>query len=289
MDPKFEMLLRLGDNALVLSQQLGAWCGHGPALEEDLALTNVALDLLGQARLWLSYAGEVEGLGRDEDVLAYLRDSGEFRNLLLVEQPNGHYGDTTMRQVLFDAWHQHLLAALTDSADPRITEIAHKAVKEVRYHLERSARLVAALGDGSTLSHGRMQAALDRLWPYTQEWFESDPVDFACAAQNITPAAQSLAEPWRATVEAVLARATLQMSAYLGHQRGGRQGVHSEHLGFARRAAVRPAGISGCKIVDVVLTSARVGTEQVLQWLDEVMDPELPAWCPLSAWVSCAR
>ncbi len=231
MDPKFETLLRLGDNALVLSQQLGAWCGHGPALEEDLALTNVALDLLGQARLWLSYAGEVEGKGRDEDALAYLRDGGAFRNLLLVEQPNGHYGDTVMRQFLFDAWHQHLLAGLAQSNDARIAEIAQKAAKEVRYHVQRSAHLVVALGDGTVLSHDRMQASLERLWPYTQEWFESDPVDAACTEMGIAPAAATLAAPWRASVEAVLARATLTMPAYTGHQRGGRLGVHTEHLG----------------------------------------------------------
>jgi ring-1,2-phenylacetyl-CoA epoxidase subunit PaaC len=231
MDPKFEYLLRLGDNALVLSQQLGAWCGHGPALEEDLALTNVALDMLGQARLWLSYAGEVEGKGRDEDALAYLRDGGGFRNLLLVEQPNGHYGDTVMRQFLFDAWHQHLLAGLAQSSDARIAEIAQKAAKEVRYHLQRSAHLVVALGDGTALSHDRMQASLEQLWPYTQEWFESDPVDAACAQSGIAPAAATLAAPWRASIEAVLARATLQIPAYVGHQRGGRQGVHTEHLG----------------------------------------------------------
>ena len=231
MDPKFDYLLRLGDNALVLSQQLGAWCGHGPALEEDLALTNVALDLLGQARLWLGYAGEVEGKGRDEDALAYLRDGAAFRNLLLVEQPNGHYGDTLMRQFLFDAWHQPLLLALASSSDPRIAEIASKAAKEVRYHLQRSAQLVIALGDGTAESHGRMQAALERLWPFTQEWFESDPVDAACARQGLAPAADSLAAPWRASVEAVLARATLEMPTVVGHQRGGRQGVHSEYLG----------------------------------------------------------
>ena len=231
VDPKFEYLLRLGDNALVLSQQLGAWCGHGPALEEDLALTNVALDLLGQARLWLSYAGEVEGKGRDEDALAYLRDGAAFRNLLLVEQPNGHYGDTLMRQFLFDAWHQPLLLALAASSDPRIAEIANKASKEARYHLQRSAQLVIALGDGTDDSHARMQASLERLWPFTQEWFESDPVDAQCAAQGLAPAADSLAAPWRASVEAVLTRATLQMPTVVGHQRGGRQGVHSEYLG----------------------------------------------------------
>ena len=230
-DHKFETLLRLGDNALVLSQQLGAWCGHGPALEEDLALTNVALDLLGQARMWLSYAGEVEGKGRDEDALAYLRDGGEFRNLLLVELPNGHYGDTVMRQFLFDAWHQHLLAGLSRSSDPRIAEIAQKAAKEVRYHVQRSAGLVIALGDGTQLSHDRMQASLERLWPYTQEWFESDPIDAWCADQALAPAAPTLAGPWRASVEAVLAQATLAMPEVVGHQRGGRQGNHTEHLG----------------------------------------------------------
>lgn len=231
MDPKFDYLLRLGDNCLVLSQQLGLWCGHGPALEEDMALTNVALDLLGQARLWLAYAGEVEGLGRDEDALAYQRDGCEFRNLLLVEQPNGHYGDTVLRQFLFDTWHLHLLNALVQSRDTRIADIAQKAVKEVRYHVERSAGLVVALGDGTTLSHARMQAALEQLWPYTQEWFESDAVDLWCAEHGIVPLAATLATPWHATVDAVLARATLAKPDYVGHQRGGLQGVHSEHLG----------------------------------------------------------
>ena len=231
MNPKFEYLLRLGDNCLVLSQQLAAWCGHGPALEEDLALTNVALDLLGQARLWLSYAGEVEGRGRDEDALAYGRDGFDFRNLLLVEQPNGHYGDTVARQFLFDAWHQHLLADLSQSSDTRIAEIAQKAAKEVRYHVERSAGLMIALGDGTEASHARMQAALEKLWPYTNEWFESDAVDAHCAAEGLAPVAPSLAAPWRASVDAVLARATLVMPGDTGHQRGGRQGVHSEHLG----------------------------------------------------------
>jgi ring-1,2-phenylacetyl-CoA epoxidase subunit PaaC len=231
MSFKFQYLLRLGDNCLILSQQLAHWCGHGPALEEDLALTNVALDLLGQARLWLSYAGEVEGQGRDEDALAYGRDGPDFRNLLLVEQPNGHYGDTIMRQFLFDAWHQHLLAGLARSSDARMADIAQKTVKEVRYHLERSAGLVIALGDGTEESHTRMQAALNKLWPYTNEWFEADAVDTQCAANGLAPAAQSLSAPWQRTVQPVLERATLAMPAYSGHQRGGKQGLHSEHLG----------------------------------------------------------
>ena len=205
MAEKFDYLLRLGDNCLVLSQQLSAWCGHGPALEEDLALTNTALDLLVQARLWLSYAGEVEGAGRDEDALAYHRDAAEFRNLLIVELPNGHYGNTIARQFLFDVWHLQLLVGLCKSRDKRIADIAQKSVKESRYHAERSAGLLVALGDGTTLSHERMQGAIDKLWPYTQEWFESDAVDAQCALEGLCPAASSLAEQWCGTVKAILA------------------------------------------------------------------------------------
>jgi ring-1,2-phenylacetyl-CoA epoxidase subunit PaaC len=227
---KFEYLLRLGDNCLVLSQQLSAWCGHGPALEEDLALTNTALDLLGQARLWLSYAGEVEGAGRDEDALAYHRDAPEFRNLLIVEQPNGHYGNTIARQFLFDVWHQQLLAGLCQSSDSRIADIAQKSVKEVRYHIERSAGLMLALGDGTALSRERMQGAVNKLWPYAQEWFESDAVDEQCAREGMCPSASSLAQAWHASVKAVLMRATLTMPEGIGHQKGGKRGLHTEHL-----------------------------------------------------------
>ncbi len=230
MTAKFEYLLRLGDNCLVLSQRLSAWCGHGPALEEDLALTNTALDLLGQARLWLSYAGEVEGAGRDEDALAYHRDAPDFRNLLIAELPNGHYGDTIARQFLFDVWHQQLLAGLCQSSDRRIADIAQKSVKESRYHVERSAGLVVALGDGTALSRERMQGAIDKLWPYAQEWFESDDIDAHCAAVGLCPAASSLAEPWHHAVKTVLTRATLAMPDYTGHQKGGKRGLHTEHL-----------------------------------------------------------
>jgi ring-1,2-phenylacetyl-CoA epoxidase subunit PaaC len=230
MTAKFEYLLRLGDNCLVLSQQLSAWCGHGPALEEDLALTNTALDLLGQARLWLSYAGEVEGAARDEDALAYHRDAPEFRNLLILEQPNGHYGNTIARQFLFDVWHQQLLAGLCKSTDSRIADIAEKSVKEVRYHVERSAGLLVALGDGTALSRERMQGAIDKLWPYAHEWFESDAVDAQCAGEGLCPAASSLEDHWHSTVKAVLERATLTMPNYAGHQKGGKRGLHTEHL-----------------------------------------------------------
>lgn len=230
MTAKFEYLLRLGDNCLVLSQQLSSWCGHGPALEEDLALTNTALDLLGQARLWLAYAGEVEGEGRDEDALAYHRDANEFRNLLILEQPNGHYGDTIARQFLFDVWHQQLLAGLCQSSDVRMAEIAEKSVKESRYHLERSAGLMVSLGDGTALSRERMQGAIDKLWPYAHEWFESDDIDAQCAAVGLCPAASSLADHWHHAVKTVLTRATLAMPDYTGHQKGGKRGLHTEHL-----------------------------------------------------------
>lgn len=230
MTAKFEYLLRLGDNCLVLSQQLSAWCGHGPALEEDLALTNTALDLLGQARLWLSYAGEVEGAGRDEDALAYHRDAHQFRNLLIAEQPNGHYGNTIARQFLFDVWHQQLLMGLCKSGDTRMADIAQKSIKEVRYHVERSAGLMVALGDGTALGRERMQSAVDKLWPFAHEWFESDAVDKQCAREGLCPAADSLADHWQASVKTVLDRATLAMPDYFGHQKGGKRGLHTEHL-----------------------------------------------------------
>src|SRR5262249_4579789 len=176
----FEYLLRLGDNALVLAQRLGEWVGHGPVLEEDIALTNVGLDVLGQARLWLSYAGEVEarfaGIGRGEDALAFLRESGSFRNLLLVERPNGNSADTMARQFYFDQWHRLLLYALARSRDERIADIAAKALKEVTYHAERSADWVIRLGDGTDESHGKMQAAIDELWTYTGEMFQADDI-----------------------------------------------------------------------------------------------------------------
>src|SRR6516225_230701 len=177
----FDYLLRLADSDLVLAQRLGEWVGKGPVLEEDIALTNVGLDLIGQARLWYAYAGEVEarysGGGRAEDQLAFLRDGDAYRNLQLAEQPNGNYADTIARQFYFDAWHLRLLHALTTSRDARVAEIAAKAMKEVAYHAERSADWVVRLGDGTEVSHARMQAALDDMWPYTGEMFAVDTVE----------------------------------------------------------------------------------------------------------------
>jgi ring-1,2-phenylacetyl-CoA epoxidase subunit PaaC len=231
----FEYLLRLADSDLILAQRLGEWVGHGPVLEEDIALTNVGLDLLGQARLWYAYAGEVEARfaarGRSEDELAFLRDSSGFRNLLLVEQPNGDYAQTMGRQFYFDTWHQLLLAGLAGSADPRIAGIAAKAAKEVQYHAERSADWVIRLGDGTDESHARMQAAIDDLWMYTGEMFDADDTELALASEGIARDMRALAPPWREAVGIVLAEATLDMPGEVSMQRGGKRGVHTEHFG----------------------------------------------------------
>jgi len=235
----FQYLLRLGDTPLVLAQRLGEWVGKGPIVEEDIASTNVGLDLLGQARLWLSYASEVEarvrGNGRGEDELAFLRDAGEFRNLLIAEQPNGSYADTIARQFLFDTWHALALDALTRSTDGRIADIAAKAAKEVAYHVDRSGDWVIRLGDGTELSHARMQSAVDGLWMYTGEMFITDAVDAMLIDCGVAADFRLLEAPWRASVASVLAEATLAVPRDVFMQgakgRGGKQGRHTEHLG----------------------------------------------------------
>jgi ring-1,2-phenylacetyl-CoA epoxidase subunit PaaC len=234
-EQRFDYLLRLADSDLVLAQRLGEWIGHGPVLEEDIALTNVGLDLLGQARLWFAYAGEVEarfaGAGRSEDALAFLRDGGEFRNLLLVEQPNGNYADTMARQFYFDAWQRLLLAGLTRSCDARIAEIAAKALKEVTYHAERSADWVIRLGDGTDESHAKMQAAIDDLWMYNGEMFDPDETEVALVEDGIACDVRALLPSWRGTITAILIEATLTVPDREWMQRGGKRGVHTEHLG----------------------------------------------------------
>ncbi len=233
MDAKVQYLVRLGDNALVLSQRLSELCGKGPALEEDMALTNVALDLLGQARMWFTYAGELEGRGRDEDALAYLRDAHDFNNVLLVEQPNGNYAQTLMRQFFFDTWHYFQIGALTKAADPRIAEIAEKSLKEVTYHLRRSGDLIVRLGDGTDVSHAYTQTAADELWMYTGEAFNYDAVDEAMAEAAIAAPAAQLRQQWLDHVADIFAEATLTMpSPDAWMQKGGKQGRHSEHLGY---------------------------------------------------------
>jgi ring-1,2-phenylacetyl-CoA epoxidase subunit PaaC len=233
MNDKLEYLLRQGDNTLILSQQLCQWCGKGPALEEDMALSNIALDLLGQTRMWLAYAGELEGKGRDEDKLAFLRDANAYRSCLLVEQPNGSYADTLARQFYFDTWHYFLIEGLTNSSDARIAEIAEKSIKEVTYHLRRSSDLVVRLGDGTDASHVKMQSAADELWTYTGEMFIYDAADEAMVKEGVAPAASLLREAFLQHVVEVFEEATLAMpssEAYM--QRGGKQGRHSERLGY---------------------------------------------------------
>jgi ring-1,2-phenylacetyl-CoA epoxidase subunit PaaC len=225
-------VLRLADTSLILGQRVSEWVGHAPALEDDLGLANIALDLIGQARLLLSYAGELEGRGRSEDELAFLRDASEFVNLTLVEQPNGDFGHTLVRQLLASAFQLELYEALQTCADPRLAEIAAKALKETRYHERYSASWVVRLGDGTVDSHARAQAALDELWPFTGELFAEDGVDAAMVAADIAPRAALLKSRWSARIDAVLAEATLIRPADSLFPWHGKRGVHTEHLGY---------------------------------------------------------
>lgn len=229
---RLDLALRLGDSSLILAQRLSAWCGHAPELELDLALSNVALDLLGEARMLLTYAGELEGRGRDEDRLAYFRDTAGFRNFLLVEQPNEGFDTTLVRQFLFDAWHVELLSRLQGSADPRFAEIAAKTLKEARYHRKFSTDWLIRLGDGTEESHERVQAAIDDLWIYTGELFETDDADRALAAAGVGVDLAALEAPWSRFVDTALAEAGLQRPQDAFMQSGGRHGRHSEHLDY---------------------------------------------------------
>jgi ring-1,2-phenylacetyl-CoA epoxidase subunit PaaC len=231
MSPRLTFLLRLADAPLILGQRLSAWCGHGPILEEDVAMANIALDLLGQARLLLAHAAEVEGRGRTDDDLAFSRDVLDFHNPLLVEQPNGDFADTMVRQLLFDAWQVPLLAALKGSTDAAVAAIADKAHKEARYHLEHSAGWVVRLGDGTDESHRRTQAAVDRLWRFTGELFAMDAVDGEALDAGWGIDATALRPPWDRTVDAVLTEATLRRPEDGWMHEGGRRGEHTEHLG----------------------------------------------------------
>ncbi|NOD88077.1 MULTISPECIES: 1,2-phenylacetyl-CoA epoxidase subunit PaaC [unclassified Ruegeria] len=226
-----QFLLRMGDNTLILGHRVSEWCGHAPVLEEDIALANTALDLIGQTQMWLGLAGEIEG-GKSADDLAFLRDAWDFRNILLVEVPNGDFGRTLMRQFLFDAWHSIMLGRLMASSDERVAAIAAKASKEVAYHLERSGDTVVGLGDGTEESHARMQEALDYLWPYVGEMFASDEVDAQMVAAGIAPNPTDLREEYDALIGRILTQATLSISESQFAHKGGRDGrMHTEHLG----------------------------------------------------------
>ncbi len=230
-DALLQFLLRMGDNTLILGHRVSEWCGHAPVLEEDIALANTALDLIGQTQMWLGLAGEIDG-GKSADDLAFLRDAWDFRNVLLVEVPNGDFGRTLMRQFLFDAWHSIMLGHLMKSSDERVAAIAAKASKEVSYHLERSGDTVVGLGDGTEESHARMQEALDYLWPYVGEMFASDDVDAEMVAARIAPNPADLRAEYDALIERVLSEATLTIPESRFAHKGGRDGrMHTEHLG----------------------------------------------------------
>jgi ring-1,2-phenylacetyl-CoA epoxidase subunit PaaC len=230
-DPLVEALLRLGDDRLILGHRLSEWCGHGPILEEDIALSNLALDLIGHATSLLALAGAVEGQGRDEDALAYFRDGTAFRNCLLVEQPNGDFAETIVRQFLFDVASVLTWDALRHSTDARVAAIAAKSFKEDTYHLRHSSEWVIRLGDGTEESHTRAQRALDRLWRFTGELLTPDAIDAAVVAHGLVIDHDAVAARWRTMVADVVQRATLTLPADGPMQRGGRVGRHTEHLG----------------------------------------------------------
>jgi ring-1,2-phenylacetyl-CoA epoxidase subunit PaaC len=225
-------VLRLADLSLVLGQRLGEWIGHAPAIEEDLGLANIALDLIGQARLLLAYAGEIEGRGRSEDDLAFLRDQGEFRNPVLAEQPNGDFGQTIVRQVLIDAFQLELYERLAESADARLAAIAAKSVKETRYHFRYSAGWLVRLGDGTEESRARVQSALEKFWPLTVELYAEDDLDRAMADAGIAPRLDEVRAAWVLRIEALLAEATLTRPSDRVYSWFGKRGQHSEHLGY---------------------------------------------------------
>ncbi len=230
-NPLFEYLLRLGDDRLVLGHRMSEWCGHGPILEEDIALSNIALDLVGHAASVLKLAGEIEGKGRDEDALAYFRDAVAYRNALIVELPKGDFGFTIVRQFLYDAFSVLQWDALSRCGHPTLAAIAAKSLKEDKYHLRHSSEWLVRLGDGTEESHTRVQASLNELWRFTDELFDRDAVDDAVAALGVDVDQAAIKSRWQTMVADVVSRATLTLPSDTGMRRGGRRGFHTEHLG----------------------------------------------------------
>lgn len=228
----FEYCLRLGDTSLILGQRLSEWCGHGPILEEDIAMSNIALDLLGQSRIILTYAGEVEGKKRDEDALAFLRDERDYRNLLIVEQPNGDYGQTIMRQFLYSAYAFFFYSELKNSKDKTLSAFAEKSLKEVTYHLRHSSGMVIRLGDGTEESHQRMMNAIHELWMYTGDMFEMDEVDDELIKTGIGVDMKTIFPLWENKVKEVFKESTLEVPQNVFMQHGSRKGIHTENLGY---------------------------------------------------------
>ena len=223
---------RLGDNAMVLGQRLIEIVAAGPELEEELANANIALDYLGQARMFYSYAGELEGEGRGEDDFAFRREEGDFRNLLLIEQPNGHFGDTIARQVLFDIFYLLQLEALQICSDERLAEIATKSAKEIRYHIRHGRKWIIRLGDGTEESHERIAKSVQDLWVYTGEMFVHDDLDHAMSKDWNGPDLSTLKERWHAEVAEMLKEAAIALPESEWMAGGGKQGRHTEHFGY---------------------------------------------------------
>ena len=228
----FEYVLRMSDDSLILAQRLGEWCGHGPILEEDIALTNISLDLIGQAISLYDLAANLEGKGRNHDQLAYMRYELEYKNVLLVEQPNGDFAMTMLRQFFFDAFRLPLYEALMQSPVEQLAAIAAKSVKETRYHLKHSSEWVIRMGDGTDESHKRAQDAIDHLWRYTHELFYVYAIDHALLADGKIPNMETIQAKWMTTVTSILQEATLEIPKNNWKFEGGREGRHSEHMGY---------------------------------------------------------
>lgn len=230
--PELAYLLRLSDTCLILGQRLGEWCGHAPILEEDIALSNMALDLIGQARALLTLAGQKSGVGYDEDQMAFLRDEGDYRNPTLAELPRGDFAFTVLRNLIVSTWLKLMWERLRDSSDSELAAIAGKALKEARYHQQHAADWAVRLGDGTDESRRRCEAALGQLWAYTPELFEDDTIDAAAVACGIGPSWSSVREAWLADMTEVLGAANLPIPSLSSFRSTGKTGRHSEHMGY---------------------------------------------------------
>jgi ring-1,2-phenylacetyl-CoA epoxidase subunit PaaC len=227
----FDYCLRIGDTNLILAQRLGEWCGHGPILEEDIALTNISLDLLGQAREFLTYAGQVEGKGRSEDDLAYFRGEREFRNFLISEQPNGDFGQTILRQFLVSTFQFYFFGELKKSKDTTLSALSEKSLKEVTYHLRHSSEWVKRLGDGTEESHGRMMHAMNELWMYTGDMFEMTEGERTLIEEGIAVDVSIIKSIWENKVKEIFSQANLSIPENVFMIAGSNEGKHTEHLG----------------------------------------------------------
>lgn len=231
-DAATQYVLRLGDTCLILGQRIAEWCGHAPILEEDIALTNMSLDLIGQARALLTHAGQISGLGHDEDQLAFLRDESDYLNPTLVELPRGDFAFTVLRNAMVATFLKLMWQRLSASSDAELAAIAGKALKEARYHQQHACDWVVRLGDGTDESARRLQAALPQLWRYSAELFEEDDIDRQAAARGLGPKWSELQADWRAEMAALLAAVKLPLPADSVYRSTGRRGVHSEHMGY---------------------------------------------------------